>query len=745
VSEDYAPFDIDVTTINPGSLADQVVAHIAIGGNWSDWYGASAGGVAYVGGFYNFAPNVGYVFEAALANGHARYVAEAASHEAGHLFGLSHQAEWNGPILVDPYFAGDANWAPIMGVGYNSVRTTWHDGPTPAGPSAFQNDLAILANASNGFGYRADDYGGSIATAAALPVSGTSVGVSGIVGSTSDLDVFSFDTSGGAINVQLSVSSVGPNLNSMLRLWDSDGTLLVAAAPSGSLGASISTTIGPGTFYLVAGSAGGYGNVGRYTISGTVPEALPPEVAVSVGGVDQPNGNTVDFGQTTPGSPLSQVFTVHNTGPGFLELTPLSADDLPDGFEIVANLGSTLLASGATTTFELRLTAVEAGMFGGDLEIGTSDSDENPFVLSLSGEVAGPEIGLRLGSVSIADGGTANFGATFVGTPLERTFTVQNTGTTTLTLAALNPASLPPGFTLVSNLGSTVLAAGESTTFIVRLNGTVTGSYSGQITLANDDGNESPFTINLAGGVTTPTRIIDNGAAGNLRVGAWTLSSNKGYQSDIHTALKGNGSRASSWTFSGMPVGQYRVWATWTGGSQNATNAPFQLFSGSSSAPIVRMNQRTASTGLAASGARWRFLGTVNINHGWVMVRLTNAANGTVVADAIRIVHVPAPAAAALAAAHTAFAAPGRAPGEGSFQFTLASSEEAHVAAQPAAGTIRLNVPPTAGNHAQALQSILASAQSSGVLHPPALEETLDLLCSPRPAEEDWLAALAEA
>jgi hypothetical protein len=444
VSEDYAPFDIDVTTINPGSLADQVVAHIAIGGNWSDWYGASAGGVAYVGGFYNFAPNVGYVFEAALANGHARYVAEAASHEAGHLFGLSHQAEWNGPILVDPYFAGDANWAPIMGVGYNSVRTTWHDGPTPAGPSAFQNDLAILANASNGFGYRADDYGGSIATAAALPVSGTSVGVSGIVGSTSDLDVFSFDTSGGAINVQLSVSSVGPNLNSMLRLWDSDGTLLVAAAPSGSLGASISTTIGPGTFYLVAGSAGGYGNVGRYTISGTVPEALPPEVAVSVGGVDQPNGNTVDFGQTTPGSPLSQVFTVHNTGPGFLELTPLSADDLPDGFEIVANLGSTLLASGATTTFELRLTAVEAGMFGGDLEIGTSDSDENPFVLSLSGEVAGPEIGLRLGSVSIADGGTANFGATFVGTPLERTFTVQNTGTTTLTLAALNPASRRP-------------------------------------------------------------------------------------------------------------------------------------------------------------------------------------------------------------------------------------------------------------------------------------------------------------
>ena len=50
-------------------------------------------------------------------------------------------------------------------------------------------------------------------------------------------------------------------------------------------------------------------------------------------GLDTPSGSTVDFGTTTPGSPVSQVFTIHNTGAGNLNLTPLAADDLPEGFE----------------------------------------------------------------------------------------------------------------------------------------------------------------------------------------------------------------------------------------------------------------------------------------------------------------------------------------------------------------------------------------------------------------------------
>jgi hypothetical protein len=123
VAEDYAPFNIDVTTIDPGTQADKVAAIIAIGGSSSDWYGQTAGGISFVGGFYNSMSNVGYAFSLTLG-GTSKNIAEAVSHEAGHLFGLQHQSRWNGNTLIDQYHSGSGDWAPIMGVAYQAARTT---------------------------------------------------------------------------------------------------------------------------------------------------------------------------------------------------------------------------------------------------------------------------------------------------------------------------------------------------------------------------------------------------------------------------------------------------------------------------------------------------------------------------------------------------------------------------------------------------------------------------------------------
>src|SRR5437773_3320769 len=162
VAEDYAPFNINVTTVAPPLIADRVAARVAVGGSYSDWYGTAAGGVSYVGGFASGASNVAFVFANSLNGGNARYIAEAASHEAGHLFGLEHQATWNGAQLVTEYNAGTAAWAPIMGVSYYAGRTTWANGPTTTGPTAAQDDLSIIASSANGFGYVPDDYGNTI-------------------------------------------------------------------------------------------------------------------------------------------------------------------------------------------------------------------------------------------------------------------------------------------------------------------------------------------------------------------------------------------------------------------------------------------------------------------------------------------------------------------------------------------------------------------------------------------------------
>ena len=651
VAEDYAPFNIDVTTIAPGSLANGVVAHIAIGGNWSDWFGASAGGVAYIGGFYNMAPNVGYVFEDALANGQAKFTAEAASHEAGHLFGLSHQAKWDGNTLVESYHSGTGDWAPIMGVGYYVTRSTWHNGATSAGPAALQDDLAILSGAANGFGYVADDHGSTLATASSLPITGNSALVTGLIGRSNDLDYFSFTTGAGTVQFTLTVDSFGPNLDSVLELRNSTGTLLATAAPGASYGASFSYAVGAGTFYLVARGMGDYGDMGRYTITGTVPAAVPaPEITVRIGATNVTDGETINFGNADVGTNVDRTFTVVNDGNATLNLSSLNAGALPAGFSLVSNLGSTTLAPGASTTFTLRFSPTAGGEYSGSITLLSDDGNENPFDLVLEGfgVAQAPEITVLLGATILTSGGTLAFGVTGAGTPVTRTLTIRNDGTQTLNLTALDPASLPAGYSIVSNLGWTTLAPGAFTTLTLRLDAAAEGSYAGSISIANTDDDENPFTLNLTGTVEAPfvahKEILDNGDAGVAFTGAWTRTTGKGYQSDIHSTAKGNGSRYATWTFNDLPSGQYNVWGTWAANKNNATNAPFQFFNGSGNITTVRINQRIAPAAVA-DGFKWTFLGKVVVNEGWAMVKLANNANGVVVADAIRIVQLP-PAAA---------------------------------------------------------------------------------------------------
>ncbi|HEX5105711.1 MAG TPA: choice-of-anchor D domain-containing protein, partial [Pirellulaceae bacterium] len=534
VAEDFAPFNINVTTVEPPSFANKVAIRVAIGGNYSDWFCPAAGGVAYVGAFYNSSSNVAYVFEDALGNGNPKYVAEAASHEAGHTFGLYHQAVWNGNQLVEEYNSGDSNWAPIMGVGYYSTRTTWNSGPTSNSPSQIQDDLAVLANSSNGFGYVADDYGGTTATATDLVTSGGNVNTTGLIGNNSDWDLFKFTTDGGALNLSLNVAQFGANLDSALDLLNAAGQTILSSSPSASLGSSLATTLAAGTYYVAVHSSGGYGNLGTYTLSGSVP-----------------------------------------------------------------------------------------GGGGGS-------------------QTQNPEIEVTVGSVSIADGATVNYGTRTVGTAITRMFVVRNAGTGTLNLTPLNANSIPAGFTLVANLGATSLAPGESTSFKIQMTSTAAGTYSGVISLGNNDSDESPFEITIRGVVEAPepqavVRYIDNGASGFSTSGTWYRVTGTGRESDIHRALPGSGTTVATWTFSGLDAGQYRVSATWPGASYYASNAPFSIYNGSQALKTVSINQKAASSGFSDAGSQWADLGTVTITGNTLVVRLTNAANNWVVADAIRI------------------------------------------------------------------------------------------------------------
>lgn len=533
VSEDYSSFNVDVTTEDPGSFGDGQAIRVCIGGHYSDWFGQAAGGVAYVGAFTNAAPNVAYVFSDALGRGNARYVAEAASHEAGHTLGLLHQSSYNGTTKSAEYNQGNSAWAPIMGVGYYSQRTTWHNGQTTSS-TTYQDDMAILASQNNGFGFRADDYGNTMATAGAFSLSGTSFNVYGTLATNGDIDAFRFTTSGGTASINLGAAQYGNNLDGVLELRDANGNLIVMASPSDSFGASISRTLSAGTYYVMVHSSGGYGNVGQYTVSGTI--------------------------------------------------------------------------SGATQ--------------------------------------AAPEIVVALGGSEVVDGTNIGFGSTLTGTAIDRTFTVTNTGSSTLNLTPLNAASLPAGFSIVSNIGSASLAGGQSTTFTIRFLASTAGVYSGRISLLNSDANEGSYDLNVSATATAPVvgsnvRVIDDGGAGFSTTGAWTTQATVGRDGDQRSAARAtntSNTASASWNFSNTQAGSYRVAVTWSGTNlNNASNAPFAIYDGNRLVALVRVSQKGAAAGFNDGGSAWVNLGTYNVTSSSLRVVLLNSANGRVVADAVRI------------------------------------------------------------------------------------------------------------
>ena len=198
VSEDYRPFQINVTTVDPGiealrktTTSDQqwgirIVVTKEAPMVTDPAKRTGAGGIAYIDSFNWSSDTPAWVFTTGGKN-----VAEAASHEAGHSLGLSHDGLTGGASYYTGHGSGETGWASIMGVGYYQNVTQWDRGEyynsnnagSTANYSKGPDDLSIITTGS-GFSYRADDHGNSNASASTLSVTGTTVSGSGIVETT---------------------------------------------------------------------------------------------------------------------------------------------------------------------------------------------------------------------------------------------------------------------------------------------------------------------------------------------------------------------------------------------------------------------------------------------------------------------------------------------------------------------------------------------------------------------------------
>jgi PKD repeat protein len=289
VAEDFAPFAVDVTTEDPGIEA---LRYAGAGDNAygqrvvispSNWYSTNAGGVSYVGCFNWSSDTPNFVFTEQLANGE-KYIAEAISHETGHSLGLSHDG-LSGSSPTE-YYAGQGNWAPIMGNSYYRSVTQWCKGEYQNANNT-QDQLSIMQ--SYGAPLIQNTYGSSFATA--TPISGPSFTVGGTITGRTDADVFRFNAGSGGISLNVANLTPEPNLNIQFQLFDAAGSLLQSATPSVT-NVPLSANVAAGTYYLKINGTGsgdpltnGYSNyasVGNYVLTGSIPATNENQAPVAV-------------------------------------------------------------------------------------------------------------------------------------------------------------------------------------------------------------------------------------------------------------------------------------------------------------------------------------------------------------------------------------------------------------------------------------------------------------------------------
>ncbi|MFM2076773.1 MAG: hypothetical protein RJA49_663 [Actinomycetota bacterium] len=346
VAEDFAPFDVNVTTKDPGAAAIDRTgpadvdfgtrAVITQHNEFSSTCGCS--GIAFLGAFADVQLHSllqpAWIFNSRspvlaagqvlgkVDNGHI--AGAVAAHEIGHTFGLQHDGK-NG----SQYYSGQGIWSPIMGNGIQAGISQWSNGDY-ALPTNTEDDFAVIA--AGGAPLLPDTVGNSALAPTALPAPPFDVG--GLLSPGGDVDVYSVVLPAGPFTASVLPAETEPDADLRLTLGDSNGAPIatddpVAVASTlrwGTVGsaATVSATIATaGTYTLsVRGVGNGdplttgyssYGSAGRYRLLSGLPTVT---VASSGDGTVASADTAIQCGATCAGAFVPQATVTLTATPG---------------------------------------------------------------------------------------------------------------------------------------------------------------------------------------------------------------------------------------------------------------------------------------------------------------------------------------------------------------------------------------------------------------------------------------------
>lgn len=407
VAEDYAPFDVDVTTEDPGwealvrsSISDEYYgAHVVLTDTSTNGICANCGGIAYIATFSRVYPNPASqnYYQPALVFGllgSPKNLAEAASHEAGHVLNLHHDGYDDGTRRYS-YYCGTQQWAPIMGVGYYSYSTQWSKGEY-FGANNKEDDLAIITAQ---IPYRTDIVADTKELATSFETdkyylhNAVIKEVNGLIEASSDIDVYTFTSSGGVAKFTIMPKTINPspenqyfiyqfsNLRPNVELYNDQDILVARASYFTTFNeqhtAIIDANLAPGKYYLKINGSGyecpydpaspyftSYASIGQYNINGYYPTL--DEVDPPIANINSSNTSGVgpfpvdfdgtystigyggsikyywDFGDGTDSVSATPSHTFYTSGTTVVKLTVINDADLTSTTSIDVNVKAPL-------------------------------------------------------------------------------------------------------------------------------------------------------------------------------------------------------------------------------------------------------------------------------------------------------------------------------------------------------------------------------------------------------------------
>jgi hypothetical protein len=229
-----------------------------------------------------------------------------------------------------------------------------------------------------------------------------------------------------------------------------------------------------------------------------VEQGRAPEVNVRTGFTNVPdNTGSVTYPETFVGYPQhSKDFVVENLGRANLTIANVT---VPNGFTVEYISNTTIVRNGIAR-ITVRCNTATAGTFSGTFSFTNNDADENPYNFTISCTIrqpGPPDIAVfNERDLSLIPDNTGSVSVTGVqGQGVEIEISVHSEGQGIL---SFSPPTVPAGFVLTDEFPGT----NGSTIFIIRCTGATAGTFSGEVSLNNNDPDENPYNFNVTCTIT---------------------------------------------------------------------------------------------------------------------------------------------------------------------------------------------------------------------------------------------------